>query len=74
MQHGHVKRKEKSMNRYIADEYFRIPDLHARLDLVARRERARVIGAGFAWLLNQAKALLAPRFHLRPSRWIERLG
>jgi hypothetical protein len=74
MQHVHVKRKENPMNRYIKEEYYRIPDLRSRLDLAARRERARFIGAGFTWLLNYAKAHLTPRIPARTPRWIERLG
>jgi hypothetical protein len=68
MQHAHVKRKEYSMNRYVAEELYRIPDLHQRLDLAARRERARAIHAGFVWLKTQ----LSPR--LDPARWLARLG
>jgi len=61
------------MNRFINDEYYRIPDLRSRLDLAARRERARTIVAGFRWLVNYAKAQL-PRFHFGRSHWLERLG
>jgi hypothetical protein len=62
------------MNRYIKEEYYRLPDLRARLDLAAPRERAIAIGAGFAWLLSHVKALLTPHVPARTPRWIERLG
>ena len=62
------------MNRYMHDEYYRIPDLHARLDQAARRERARVFAAGLAWLLKYARTHLVPRFSFGRAHWIERLG
>ena len=62
------------MNRFIVDEYYRIPELRSRLDLAARRERSRAIGAAFKWLLAYAKAHLTPRIPARAPRWIERLG
>jgi len=61
------------MNRFIYDEYYRIPDLRSRLDLAARRERSLAIAAGLRWLVNYAKAHL-PRFHFGRSHWLERLG
>jgi hypothetical protein len=74
MQHVHVKRKESQMNRYIMDEYHRIPDLHARLNLAAHRERSRAVAAGFKWLAIYAREHLLPRFHFGRSHWLERLG
>lgn len=62
------------MNRYVIEEFYRDPALLDRLMAEARRERARTVRAGFAWLVGRAKTLLTPRFHIRPARWIERLG
>lgn len=62
------------MNRFIIDEYYRIPDLRSRLDLMARRERSLAIAAGFSWLVNYAKAHWLPRFHFGRAHWLERLG
>jgi hypothetical protein len=72
MHHVHVKRKETLMNRYAIEEYYRIPDLHGRLDRAARRNRARALHEGAVWLWNHAKALVTPRAHA--ARWIARLG
>jgi hypothetical protein len=74
MHYAHVKRKENHMNRYILEEFHSDPALRRRLFGEARHERTRAVRAGLAWLLRQAKARLRPLFHLRPSRWIERLG
>jgi hypothetical protein len=78
MQHVHVKRKEKHMNRFIMEEFYNDPALGRRLYEAARRDRALAIGAGLAWLFGhlvrlsrQAIAHLKPR---RPVHWIERLG
>jgi hypothetical protein len=67
MQHGHVKRKEKHMNRYVMEEFYQDPQLRRRLFAEAHRDRARMVSAGLAWLWNHAKALAGPR-------WIARLG
>jgi hypothetical protein len=72
MHHAHVKRKEKPMNRYVMEEFYRLPDLRERLERAAHRERARALYAGFNWLLAQLKARLTPR--LRPARSLARLG
>ena len=58
------------MNRYIMEEFHNDPALRLRLFGEARRERARAVAKGLAWLGKH----LIPRFHLRPSRWIARLG
>jgi hypothetical protein len=70
MHYAHVNCKEKTMNRYSMEEYYRLPDLGRRLDVEAHRERARAIYAGLAWLYTQGKA----RLTARPGGWIERLG
>jgi hypothetical protein len=71
MQHAHVKRKEKPMNRYIMEEFYNDPAaLRRRLSGEAHRERNRAIRAAFAWLRDR----LTPRIRLRPSRWLARLG
>jgi hypothetical protein len=72
MHHTHVKRKEKPMNRYVMEEFHRLPDLRERMERAAHRERARALHAGFSWLLAQLKARFTPR--LRPARWLARLG
>jgi hypothetical protein len=72
MHHAHVKRKEKPMNRYVMEEFYRLPDLHERLERSARRERARALYAGFNWLRAQLKARFTP--HVKPARWLARLG
>jgi hypothetical protein len=74
MQHAHVKCKESSVNRYILEEFHNDPALVRRLMGQAHLERSRAIGAGFAWLFRQVKALLVRRGGNRPARWIERLG
>jgi hypothetical protein len=78
MQHAHVKRKEKQMNRFIMEEFYNDPALGRRLYEATRRDRARAIGAGLAWLFGsvvrlskQVVAHLKPR---HPVHWIERLG
>jgi hypothetical protein len=78
MQHAHVKRKEKHMNRFIMEEFYNDPALGRRLYEETRRERARAVGAGLAWLFGALRSLAAhvvarlkPR---RPVHWIERLG
>jgi hypothetical protein len=80
MQHAHVKRKEKPMNRYVMEEFYNDPAaLRRRLSGEAHRERSRAIGAAFSWLLGRpawllgvARKRLTPR--LRPARWLARLG
>jgi hypothetical protein len=62
------------MNRYVIEEFYQDPALRQRLFGEARRERNRALRAGFAWLLEHAKALVAPRNTVRHPRWIERLG
>jgi hypothetical protein len=74
MQHTHVKRKENPMNRYVLEEFYRIPELRGRLYHAARRHRARALRDAAVWLWRHAKALVAPRAHARPARWIARLG
>ncbi len=58
------------MNRYILEEFHNDPALRRRLFAEARRDRARAVQAGLVWLIRH----LTPRFHVRPGRWIERLG
>jgi hypothetical protein len=72
MQHAHVKRKEKTMNRYIMEEFHNDPALRRRLFSEARRERSRSVNAGFRWLIEQVKARFTPR--TRSPNWIARLG
>ena len=60
------------MNRYVMEEFYRLPDLHDRLERAAHRERARALRAGFNWLVAQLKARFTP--HARPARWLARLG
>jgi hypothetical protein len=74
MQHAHVKRKEHLMNRYAIEEFYRIPELRGRLYHAARRHRARALRDAAVWLWRHAKALVTPRSHARPARWIARLG
>jgi hypothetical protein len=77
MHPSHVKRKETQMNRYMMEEFHNDPALRRRLFGEARRERTRTVRAGLAWLLGGLAGLrkhLAPRIHLRPSRWLARLG
>jgi hypothetical protein len=80
MQHAHVKRKESLMNRYVLEEYYRIPELRGRLYYAARRERARALHDAALWLWRSAKAFVTskahvtPRSHARPARWMARLG
>jgi len=62
------------MNRYVIEEFYQDPALRHRLFGEARRERNRALRAGLAWLLEHAKALVAPRNSVRQPRWIERLG
>ena len=78
MQHVHVKRKEKHMNRFIMEEFYNDPALGRRLYEATRRDRARAIGAGLAWLVDSVVRLFKQVVaHLKPRRtahWIERLG
>jgi tartrate dehydratase alpha subunit/fumarate hydratase class I-like protein len=79
MQHAHVKRKEKTMNRYMLEEFHNDPALlRRRLTTAAHRERARAIGDGFLWLGGKLAALAAQVVTrikpAHPGRWIERLG
>jgi hypothetical protein len=74
MQHAHVKRKEKTMNRYMLEEFHNDPALFRRL---AEREQARGIGKAVAWLfaaIGRAFSQAVARLKPGPSRWIERLG
>ena len=70
MHYAHVKRKEKQMNRYVMEEFYRDPGLRQRLFAAARRERSHAVRDGLAWLRKH----LTARLHFRASRWIERLG
>jgi hypothetical protein len=80
MQHTHVKRKEKPMNRYMMEEFHNDPAaLRRRLSSAAHRERSRAVGAAFLWLIGRPAALLArlkARITARrgPARWLARLG
>ena len=58
------------MNRYVMEEFYSDPALRRRLFETAHRERARVFRLGLAWLRER----LIPRLHVRPSRWLARLG
>ena len=65
------------MNRYIIEEFHNDPGLLERLQLQARRDRNRAIGAGFKKGLAALARLvrrLRPRFDFRPGHWMERLG
>ena len=70
MQHTHVKCKENPMNT-ISKEAFHI-DPHTVAILQARGRRARALAMHS--LLLRLLARLTPRIHLRPARWLERLG
>lgn len=66
------------MNRFVMEEFYNSPVLGRRLYEATRRERARAIGAGLAWMFRglvrlsgQAMAHLKPR---GPARWLARLG
>jgi hypothetical protein len=74
MHHAHVKRKENLMNRYVLEEFYRMPGLHDRLMRDARRERARALHDATVWLWSRAKAAFTAIARPRPARWIERLG
>ncbi len=54
------------------EQYYANPDLEQRLQAAARRERARAISAGLAWLRDRIVALRLP--HSRPARWLARVG
>jgi hypothetical protein len=78
MQHAHVKRKEKTMNRYPMQEYFNDPARYRRL---AEREQARAIRAAFAALpgglarlFGHLKTRLAAHLRPSPAHWAARLG
>jgi hypothetical protein len=78
MHHAHVKRKEKTMNRYPMEEYFNDPARYRRL---AEREQARAIRAAFAALsgglarlFGHLKTRLAAHPRPRPAHWAARLG
>jgi len=58
------------MNPITLEEFHDNPELRLQLHRAARRERARLVHAGFVWLRDR----LTPRIHLRPARWIARLG
>ena len=58
------------MNRYVMEEFHNDPALRRRLFGDARRERARAIRVGLAWLRRH----LVPHFSFGRSHWIERLG
>ena len=62
------------MNRYILEEFHNDPALLHRLfgeaRREARRERARAVRAGLAWLRKR----LTLRLRLHAPRWTERLG
>jgi hypothetical protein len=58
------------MNRYLLEEFHSDPALRRRLFEAARRERARSVRAGLAWLRDH----LTSGIRFRPSRWIARLG
>ena len=62
------------MNRYVLEEYYRMPGLRDRLTRDARRERARALYEAAVWLWRHAKAAVTTMTHPRPARWIERLG
>jgi len=74
----HVNRKEKTMNRYIMEEFHNNPALlRRRLMTAAHRERARAIGEGFAWLFGSLARLpgyLKARLTPGNRSWIARLG
>jgi len=74
MQHAHVKRKEKTMNRNILEELYSDPAFYGRVVANAHRERSRAIAAGFAWLAGYIKAQFTPHAGMRPARWAARLG
>jgi hypothetical protein len=78
MQHTHVKRKEKTMNRYRMEEFLNDPARYRRL---AEREQARAMRAAFAALrgglarlFGQLKTRLAAQRRLRPAHLAARLG
>jgi hypothetical protein len=73
MQHTHVKRKEKTMNRYPMEEYFSDPARYRRL---AEREQARAIRASLATLSGglAASSATAPRSGTVARRTGPRLG
>ncbi len=52
------------------EQYYADADMRLHMLEVAHRERARAIRAGFDWLRDR----LTPRIHIRPARWIARLG
>jgi len=52
------------------EQYYDDTEIRFRMLEAAHRERARAIRAGFAWLRHR----LTPRVHIRPARWIARLG
>lgn len=56
------------------DDYYDNPRLQRRLFDEARNERRRAVRAGLDALRRFAAARLLPRLHLRPARWVERLG
>jgi len=62
------------MNRYVLEEFYRMPGLYERLTRDARRERARAMHDAAVWLWGRAKAAVAAVARPQPARWIERLG
>jgi hypothetical protein len=74
MHYAHVNRKEKTMNRYMHEEYYDNPELFRRL---AHRERARAAGEAISSLFGAIGRVLGyvkARLTARPGGWIERLG
>ena len=80
MHYAHANCKEKTMNRYMMEEFHNDPAaLRRRLSGAAHRERSRAVGDAFLWLIGRPAWLLA-RLKARvtarrgPARWLARLG
>jgi len=78
MHYAHVNRKEKTMNRYMIEEYHSNPALlRRRLTTEAHRQRALAVGDAIASLFGGIGRLFGyakERLTARPGGWIERLG
>jgi hypothetical protein len=78
MHHTHVNRKEKTMNRYILEEFHSNPALlRRRLTTEAHRQRSLAVGNAIASVFSGIGRLFAyarARLAARPGGWIERLG
>jgi hypothetical protein len=78
MHYAHVNCKEKTMNRYLLEEFHSNPALlRRRLTTEAHRQRALAVADAIGSLfgaVGRVYGYLKARLTARPGGWIERLG